>query len=227
MIYTNVLSNSFNKRVDIYTHLSKIIEYNKYKINEYNIFKNIYLNRDIIKYTIMTYIYGSTGYAVSNRLYNDFKVNTLLLTDLIIICNNIIQSFKELFPCIPLLKSFMTSYINNTVENRFIELNIFDRKIKYNPPKIIKKKIKCKKTKYLIDKEEKNILQYINNIEKNIKILKNILNINIINIDIINKEVLKILKKEIKYFKNEEIKLIISKVINILLKKKKSINRSN
>jgi len=104
LYYTNLIDSRESK--DIYAYLINIIS-NKYENNKFILY---YKNRKIVKYVCMTYLYGSTAKYLSIDMKEKFNIK-LLLKDLITICNNIINVFKEEFPVIPLLKKIFNEYV--------------------------------------------------------------------------------------------------------------------
>lgn len=135
MYYTNVIKSNSPK--DIYTFLIEILS-DKYKSNP---FINFYKNRKIVKYTCMTYMYGSISKKIAPVLMNDLNLKNILLIDLIIICNNIISILKKEFKVITYLKNLMNYYLKLLPEEHFLEFLVFDKKIIYNPFKYTRKRI--------------------------------------------------------------------------------------
>ena len=170
MRYTNLIKN--DKREDLYDYiLVKIRDF--LSVNkEKQIFSTFYLNRKLVKYTIMTYIYGSTGFSIATRLNELFNINYILISDLSVICYDILKIFKDNFNVINDLKSLLRTYINVLDDDTFLEYHIFDNIIKYNPSKKTKKLFKIQKPKSIIDTEKLKKVNKLKELKKRMHDLK-------------------------------------------------------
>lgn len=135
LYYTNLIDSRESK--DIYAYLINIIS-NKYENNKFILY---YKNRKIVKYVCMTYLYGSTAKYLSIDMKEKFNIK-LLLKDLITICNNIINVFKEEFPVIPLLKKIFNEYVLLFPSKMNISYQIWDKRLTYNISEAKKKVFK-------------------------------------------------------------------------------------
>ena len=127
MFYTNTLMNV--EVQDIYEYLITII---KKKISEKNIFYDYYINRKIVKYICMTYIYGSTAFSLSFEMKELFHLNNILIEDLITISSEIIKTFDIEFPVVKKLKKYVNFYIDLLAVDKDIKYDIIDKKLEYN-----------------------------------------------------------------------------------------------
>ena len=179
MTYTNVLVNE--KSLDIYTYLIEKITFylkgvddnNKNNIFTKNdlYFKEYYINRKIVKYVCMTWLYGSTSKYIAHALKALYKLKNILLLDLTSISNKIIKVFMEFFPVINHVKSLFRYYINLLPPKMDICYNLIDKKLVYNISSTKKIKISSPiDDNSDMKKENKNI---INKIKEEIKEIEN------------------------------------------------------
>ena len=137
---TNVLPNDNMERNDIYIYLINILKI-KYKGD---IFYNYYTNRKIVKYTCMTYFYGSTAKYLSKDMKKKYSLKILNI-DLIVITTNIIKEFQKEFPTISLGKKIINFYTSLISQEKYITYKLHDKRLSYSLPNrskvILSKKI--------------------------------------------------------------------------------------
>ena len=137
--YTNLYDNT--KVYDIYEYIIEIIK-ERIDANKM-IFIDFYTSRKIVKYSIMTFVYGSQPLYIAKALINNFKINNIMLKDLTEITNFIIKTFNKEFPIIQIYKNLIKKYINKK-KNFDISMNTLIKEIQYTIPKEKKIKIKAK-----------------------------------------------------------------------------------
>ena len=128
MKYTNLIPNI--DKIDIYDEIKKILNI-KYKDS---IFIEYYNNRNLIKYSIMLYIYNSSPLYTAAKLIDEFNFHSILKSDLTSIINNITKTFKEEFNAVVILKKIINLFIKKYNDNTFI-INSILKKIEYSCPK--------------------------------------------------------------------------------------------
>lgn len=131
MKYTNLLPD--NKRYDLMEYLIDCVlnELN----DDNNIFINVYKNRQIYKYTIMLYIYGSTPLFTAKSFIEINKINWIHYKDLTTIMNFIINIFKKEFKCVDVLKKCISYYSKLSKYEEYYKFKTLLKDVEYSCPK--------------------------------------------------------------------------------------------
>lgn len=180
MLYTNVISY---KSEDIYDY---IIEKIKIAVED-SMLINFLTERKIIKYTCMTYLYGSNAPNIADELKSMYKIN-LCTKDLIRVCSTIIKCFKINFSFITDVKKAISAYIDLIDVYKEFNFKILDKELSYNT-------VDKKEIKFRIKTSE--VLSYIYKLaEKRIYVFDKCVDINKIKDIQLKKYINNILKKK-------------------------------
>lgn len=155
MKYTNLIPN--NDKLDIYDYIISILN-SEYKDN---LLINHYTNRNLVKYSIMLYIYGSTPLFTAEKLNKEFELKTIYFKDLTTIINNIIKTFKNEFQSVVILKKIINKYLSHTKNDETTIIKSLIKSIEYSCPQKKRVVIKTNKiyTEFYTDSDKPSILK--------------------------------------------------------------------